>query len=100
MAGGSSSYHTWQLHITGRVQGVGYRYHAQLWARELGVTGWVRNEPDGSVRAVIQHSDEQVLLRLLARLREGPRMAHVVDVQVIDLAAASPERFRGFTVSR
>jgi acylphosphatase len=100
MDAGGNGYHTWQLHITGRVQGVGYRYHTQQWAQGLGVTGWVRNEPDGSVRAVIQHEDELVLSKLLARLREGPRMAFVADVQVFDLAAASPERFAAFTVGR
>ena len=46
--------------FTGRVQGVGFRMTVQRLARGYAVTGWVRNEPDGSVRAEIQGEAEQV----------------------------------------
>lgn len=42
------------MRIFGRVQGVAYRWHARARALELGLEGWVRNQPDGSVRAVAE----------------------------------------------
>ncbi len=48
------------FHFRGAVQGVGFRYRACYAAREAGVTGWVRNEFDGSVRMEIQGTEEQI----------------------------------------
>ena len=62
--------------VTGRVQGVGYRFFAERAARELGVRGWVRNLSDGSVEAVAE-GDEEAIGRFLARLRQGPRGSRV-----------------------
>lgn len=47
-------------HFKGAVQGVGFRYRACYAAREAGVTGWVRNEYDGSVRMEVQGTEEQI----------------------------------------
>lgn len=66
--------------VTGRVQGVGFRYWAQRAARHLGINGWVRNLPDGSVEAVLQGS-EDVIAKMLAKLAEGPRYADVASVR-------------------
>jgi len=85
------------LFITGRVQGVGYRAFAASVARVLGVVGWVRNLPDGSVEAVCEGPPE-VLLRLRAELKRGPALA---DVESIDcVTAAATGEFSDFTVRR
>ncbi len=49
-----------RLSFSGRVQGVGFRYYAQYAANDAGVTGWVRNEYDGSVTMEIQGTPRQI----------------------------------------
>lgn len=49
-----------RINVTGRVQGVGFRYTAQQKAARLGITGWVRNERDGSVEIHAEGSPEQL----------------------------------------
>ena len=65
----------------GRVQGVGFRYFILSRAARLGLTGWVANEADGSVRCVAE-GDRENLEALLAILRDGPPGARVDDVRV------------------
>ena len=74
---------TRHLRISGRVQGVGFRFHVERKARELGVTGWVRNRHDGTVEAVVQGLPEAVEA-VIAAARQGPRAAVVTDVKVAD----------------
>lgn len=74
---------TQHLIITGRVQGVGFRFYMQRKARELGLTGWVRNCRDGSVEAVIQGTSAAVET-MIAWARRGPPSAVVADVRVAD----------------
>lgn len=81
--------------VTGRVQGVGYRYAVVHVARELGLVGWVRNAPDGSVEAWAQ-GDEPVLGRFIAFLRQGPRSARVRSVDV--LSVDPDDSLNGFAV--
>jgi acylphosphatase len=80
----------WRLRVHGRVQGVGYRWFARSAAGELGVTGWVRNEADGSVCCEAQ-APADVLERLLERLRRGPPLARVDSVAVETLAPRQGE---------
>ena len=74
---------TKQLRITGRVQGVGFRFYTERKARELGVTGWVRNRRDGSVEAVVQGASGAVET-MIAWARRGPPSAVVAEVRVTD----------------
>ena len=69
--------------ITGRVQGVGFRFYMQRKARELGVTGWVRNRRDGSVEAVIQ-GEPGAVESMTAWTRRGPPSAVVTEVKIAD----------------
>ncbi len=62
--------------VSGRVQNVGYRYFAREQAAPLGVTGWVRNLPDGSVEFHAEGS-EDALEEFLRRLRRGPVSSRV-----------------------
>ena len=67
--------------VKGIVQGVGYRFFVEDRAYELGLTGYVRNLPDGTVE-VVAEGDKEVLELLLEHLRRGPRSARVTDVEV------------------
>jgi len=62
--------------VRGRVQGVGFRYFVVRRAMDLGLTGWVANEPDGAVRCVAE-GKRAALQALLAALEEGPAGALV-----------------------
>ena len=67
--------------VSGRVQGVGFRWFVEREAATLGITGWVRNRDDGRVEVMATGTQEQ-LSALDARLREGPRAARVDEVAV------------------
>jgi acylphosphatase len=69
--------------VRGRVQGVGFRWFVEREAHILGVTGWVRNNHDGTVEVLAQGTRDQ-LAGLHSRLREGPRAARVDSVEVSD----------------
>ncbi|MCB1186658.1 acylphosphatase [bacterium] len=66
--------------VTGKVQGVFYRATVRDWAAELKIHGWVKNEPDGSVVAVIQHMRQPVLDEMLKRMWQGPKGALVLKL--------------------
>jgi len=72
--------------VRGRVQGVGFRWFVEREAHILGMSGWVRNNHDGSVEVLAQGTREQ-LSGLHSRLREGPRAARV---DVVEVSEASP----------
>jgi acylphosphatase len=66
--------------ISGRVQGVGFRYFVRRQAQAIGLAGWVRNLPDGRVEAFVEGPSAQ-LEEIEQLLREGPAMAQVKDVE-------------------
>lgn len=72
----------WKLKISGKVQGVWYRRFVETNANLLGIKGWVQNEPDGSVTAVFEHNDVEVLEDLLFRCGKGPENARVDGIDV------------------
>jgi acylphosphatase len=69
--------------VSGRVQGVGFRYFAQRRAEELGLNGWARNLDDGRVEVYATGPAER-LSDLAAALHMGPRMAEVRGVEEMD----------------
>ena len=83
--------------ITGRVQGVGFRAFITRQAQHLDVTGWVRNERDGSV-GLEAEGPRAELERLLEAARQGPRSARVENVSS-DWSKAEGA-FDGFSVRR
>lgn len=70
-----------QVLIEGRVQGVFFRASTRDEARAWGLTGWVRNLPDGRVAALFE-GDKRVVEHMLAWCRKGPPYAHVDHVEV------------------
>ncbi|MCD6290418.1 MAG: acylphosphatase [Anaerolineae bacterium] len=70
------------VEVHGRVQGVGFRYFVQNQARRLGVTGWVRNRPDGSVELEAEGRRAD-LERFLEVVRRGPSSARVQRVDAV-----------------
>lgn len=80
--------------IQGHVQGVGFRYHASARARELLLTGFVRNQPDGTVFIEVEGEDLPVD-EFVEWCRLGPRWARVdsVEIQTVEM-----RNYTGFTV--
>jgi acylphosphatase len=86
--------HVW---VKGRVQGVGFRAHVQYSARQIGVTGWVRNVDYDTVEAVAEGEREK-LDRFVDAVRTGPTASHV-DESNVEWQNATGE-FRDFQMRR
>jgi acylphosphatase len=86
--------------IRGRVQGVGFRWFVREQGRLLGVRGWVKNRPDGSVE-VTADGDAAALEALRARLASGPPGADVTELQELEEPAEPlPSALSAFTILR
>lgn len=80
--------------VSGQVQGVWYRESCRREADALGVAGWIRNNRDGTVEAVLE-GDAAAVDKLVAWMRVGPRLAWVSDVMVTE---ETPVGERSFVV--
>ena len=89
--------HALHVFVSGRVQGVSFRAGAARMALALGLTGWVRNLPDGRVEL---HAEgrEALLDALLEWARKGPPQAHIDHVEVHRPAASGD--FTDFRIRR
>lgn len=79
--------------LTGRVQGVGFRWWTQKTARELGLSGTVRNCADGSVEIHVRGPDD-AMDTFSDRIQSGPRAARVESVEEIESQGGLPDGFR------
>lgn len=78
-----------RIRFEGRVQGVGFRYRTQMMAAEIGLTGWVMNEYDGSVLMEVQGTESRID-RLLDSLN-GSRFIRITDMDVTRLEPVEDE---------
>ncbi len=87
--------------VRGRVQGIGFRDYVLTRAGFLGLTGYVRNLPDGRSVEVVAEGARPDLEQLLDYLREGPRMSRIdaVDAEWIEVTGAYDGFGVGFTRS-
>jgi acylphosphatase len=83
-----------RVRVFGRVQGVFFRQWTLDQARALGVSGWVRNVPDGTVEAHLA-GDESAVATMTEAMRVGPSQAQVEDLSV---EVTEPEDVSGFSV--
>jgi acylphosphatase len=83
--------------VSGKVQGVYFRANAQKQAEKFGVTGWVKNLPDGAVEILAQGKHDAIA-QLIGWCHKGPMFAKVADVKVTDLF--HQPTFSGFEVLR
>ena len=81
------------VRVSGIVQGVFFRAWTQAQARELAVSGWVRNCADGSVEARV-HGEAAAVDDLVARLRKGPPTAAVTNVEVEEVEPGPESSFK------
>lgn len=82
--------------VSGRVQGVFFRHHTMECARELGLRGYVRNLPDGTVEAVAA-GDKEAVEKFIVFCNKGPDYARVDDVKVAELDTETASQLTGLT---
>lgn len=86
------------LIISGRVQGVGFRYFTYRNAKELRLKGWVKNLRDGTVETVFTGDAENVY-KMIEHLKEGPASARVENIEDVEVNADT-DSFNDFTIKR
>lgn len=86
----------YSIWVRGKVQGVFFRASTKDTAEKLGVSGWVRNEPDGSVH-IEGETPEEKMEQFLEWCHQGPRFAHVHSIH---FETGSVKGYEGFTIQR
>ena len=86
---------TLNMKITGKVQGVGFRFFVQQQAQKLGINGWVSNKSNGDVEALAQ-GEKADLEQFIAKVKEGPTFSRVEDVSLNWVNEA--EQYFGFEI--
>jgi acylphosphatase len=81
--------------ISGRVQGVGFRFFVDAAARREGLHGWVRNLPDGRVE-ILAEGEAEAMRRFEGQVRQGPPASRVAEVDVEERTPAAQEP--GFSI--
>lgn len=84
-----------KIRVSGFVQGVNFRYYTKVEAENLGLTGFVKNEPDGSV-TIVALGEEENLKKLIDWTKKGPLWAKVEKIEVD--WQVSKEEFERFEV--
>lgn len=82
--------------VSGRVQGVGFRWFVRAEARPLGINGWIRNREDGAVEGEVE-GREDAIDALAACLEVGPPSAIVTNVEMSEISDELP-RFKYFEI--
>ena len=85
-----------RIFVSGLVQGVGFRAYTQRVAESYGLSGWVRNLPDGRVEILVE-GDEEVLCSFVKDVWRGPRLSRVDKLEIIKEEPDEP--LLGFSVS-
>jgi len=84
-----------QIVVTGKVQGVGYRYFAQMKAVQFGITGWVKNRSDGAVEMVTTGTKENLDL-FIQEIRRGNPFSTVEQIEISEISTV--EKYQSFTI--
>ncbi len=79
--------------IQGRVQGVGFRYYTKIKADSLGISGFVKNQSDGSVY-IEAEGEADAMSAFIALCRQGPPLARVINMEVVDDESCGFENFQ------
>ena len=83
------------MFVSGRVQGVNFRWNTKIVADKLGIKGWVRNLPDGRVEMVAEGDDKDIE-KFLNYVKKGPALARVDKVEIKEEECKN--KFDGFSI--
>ncbi|WP_404330898.1 acylphosphatase [Mesobacillus maritimus] len=84
-----------QIVVSGKVQGVGYRYFAQMKAVQFGITGWVKNRSDGAVEMVTTGTKENLDL-FIEEIQRGNPFSTVDQIEISEISTG--EKYQSFTI--